>query len=267
MRFDELVRKFKTVNGSPLTEREIRDYYYQSMSKIVPDLKTATYNDAARGAGDGYNFKEMRIYCQKFEAENKSVFQQRSRSGAMHVKSAVHPNQSDRCFNCGANGHKAYVCPQQVGSPICYNCHEPGHMGRSCPLPPNFGRVNNPRLVKRNNAFPLPNTKFFKSNSGIPKSRGRGNSNMRFRGRFMRRGTFMRPVNNENRNNNYQPNYNNMRRGRGRFSRGRSRGNRQTRLFTKNTNSVQNTKMVNGNNSKTGLIQRNTQTQDNTKQN
>lgn len=37
-----------------------------------------------------------------------------------------------RCFNCGARGHEAKMCPDVDKGPKCFQCREYGHLSRNC---------------------------------------------------------------------------------------------------------------------------------------
>jgi len=151
LKFDDLIRKYHTVSGSPMPERDVRDFYYQIVSKVIPSIKENTYRDVAKDQGEGYSYIELKRYVQRFEAENKNLFQTRNRSSVLATgpsnmrysnskRRRYNPRDRynyfiDSCDNCGANGHTAMRCRRPVGSLMCYNCHATGHIGKECPKP------------------------------------------------------------------------------------------------------------------------------------
>lgn len=45
-------------------------------------------------------------------------------------------DKKDKCFNCGAKGHRSDACPLAAGSKACYYCGSAGHQGKACPNKP-----------------------------------------------------------------------------------------------------------------------------------
>lgn len=272
LKFDELIRKYQVVAGHPMSELDKRDAYYHIVSKVIPSIKEATYRDVAKGQGEGYTFEEMKRYVQKYEAENKSVLQNRARNAVMgafrqNMGRGLRPGQlrDDRCYNCGRFGHFAPNCPKPEGEYFCYNCQGYGHRGFECPEPDHRldGQVS--RSAKRPNTFPYPNfnkrgrQSRCRSNYG---RRGRGGGRQ-YQNRGARRG--YRGGGRQNRNygrpfyNNYNQNQNQNQRFQSRGSNrpgrgGRSRNYRGDRKI--NYNQVPPPAVLNqGDNSRTGVTE------------
>lgn len=132
-KFDNTIVEYESCdNAVPLTDEEKRSAFYQAVSKVIPEARTADLLHR-QFKGRSMTLVELRSHLLQLEAEKKSETSQEQDACANQAKRFK--SHHDNCYRCNKTGHYVKQCPLAATSEwYCYICKViTDHNTNSCP--------------------------------------------------------------------------------------------------------------------------------------
>ncbi|CAD6216046.1 GSCOCG00011254001-RA-CDS, partial [Cotesia congregata] len=120
-KFDNTIVEYESCdNAVPLTDEEKRSAFYQAVSKVIPEARTADLLHR-QFKGRSMTLVELRSHLLQLEAEKKSETSQEQDAWANQAKRFK--SHHDNCYRCNKTGHYVKQCPLAATSEwYCYIC-------------------------------------------------------------------------------------------------------------------------------------------------
>jgi len=181
-RFEDIVRMYNSLpEVKPLTDDEVRDSFYNAISKALPDVKNLNFLNTHQ------QNKPL-----PYESLKNFIIQEESESGRTQASGSAMMTTT-KCFNCDEFGHLGRDCPRQGTSiKMCYECRQfVTHRAAQCPKRLAKGKRYEYKNYNNNNRGNRGNRRGRGGNNyrgGIKRSNENQNNSNAKRGRFNNKG-------------------------------------------------------------------------------
>ncbi|XP_015109054.1 uncharacterized protein LOC107035920 isoform X2 [Diachasma alloeum] len=123
-KFEDAIRTYEnTSSATPLSEEEKRDAFYNAVMVSVPLVQQLESTAQVKGE------RPLRYDQLKTLVQDEEVTRSRIEGANREVRLA---KKSDRCFECGGNGHFGRDCLNKGMGKLCYVCNNYGHIAMDC---------------------------------------------------------------------------------------------------------------------------------------